>query len=156
MQIDGYYYLTKEGDLIPTKDKPELSSNGPVKCFWPVVTDNRLSAWLIVSEGLALGAKRERIEALREKWSLSDEDAKVFAEKQSVTIREEGGQFIAVDKIDENRPRGTGASPFDAIANYIKQRIEASDLKIDRELQAVQHKINQVKKAGRRRKKFRL
>lgn len=72
--MNGFYYLHSETkDLIWKKFEPE--SDSPfVKWVWPIDTTDRKDAWIIVLEGLALGASTERIRALCNKWHCDQND----------------------------------------------------------------------------------
>lgn len=77
---DGYYYLHTNGDLIYKKFMPELDSDFVVK-VWAFDKSQRGHAWIIAIEALALGANKERIFELKEKWGLTDSDAGEFVKE---------------------------------------------------------------------------
>lgn len=74
MSQDGWYYLHTNGSLLFKRLEPEADSPF-VRRVWRVDIRNRLNAWIIATEALALGANRERVMELAEKWGLTDEDA---------------------------------------------------------------------------------
>lgn len=74
---EHYYYLHTNGELIHKRFMPE--SDSPfVKKVWTVDTSNRVDAWTVVLEALALGAQDERIKELAKKWGLTYEDSIEF------------------------------------------------------------------------------
>lgn len=73
--MEGYYYLHSETkDLIFKKFEPEYDSDF-VQKVWALDTTDRTSAWTIVLEALALGAKVKRIKELSAKWKLTFNDS---------------------------------------------------------------------------------
>ena len=70
----NYYYFHKNGSLIYKKFEPELDSPFVVK-VWEADLTNRMDAWRVVLESLALGANEERITELADKWKLGFDDA---------------------------------------------------------------------------------
>lgn len=81
MSSFGWYYLHENGDLIYKRDQPEIESGGFVKMVWSFDTTKRAHAWMICIEALALGARRDRIIELAEKWGLTDCDAEKFVDR---------------------------------------------------------------------------
>lgn len=74
MNENGWYYLHTNGSLIFKRFEPEADSPF-VRRVWAVDVTDRLNAWIIAIEALALGAFRSRIDELAEKWGLTDDDA---------------------------------------------------------------------------------
>jgi hypothetical protein len=91
----GFYYLHTNGDLIFKRFEPELASPF-VKAVWRVDTTDRGCAWRIVLEGLALGAREERIKELAHKWNLTVEDSieMILRVKPSALMMEGFKKFI--------------------------------------------------------------
>lgn len=93
----GYYYLhTETKDLIYKRaDFPPDESSPFVEKVWPIYPSDRGSAWVIVTEALALGADKSRINELAEKWGLTDSDAEVFAGRAKLKLFRDGDQWCA-------------------------------------------------------------
>ena len=72
--MDHYYYLHSESkDLIHKRFEPE--SDSPfVKAVWSLDTTDRSDAWKVILEGLALGARINRVKQLCEKWECGLKD----------------------------------------------------------------------------------
>lgn len=71
----GYYYLHAETkNLIFKKFEPEADSDF-VQKVWRMDTADRVTAWTIALEGLALGAKISRVKELAKKWNLTFDDS---------------------------------------------------------------------------------
>jgi hypothetical protein len=77
---DGYYYLHTNGDLIwrnafvVDSDVTYFDSDF-VKRHWPINVKDRGTAYHLVYEALALGARIERVTELASKWGLTKEDS---------------------------------------------------------------------------------
>ncbi|MDP3766687.1 MAG: hypothetical protein Q8S13_01610 [Dehalococcoidia bacterium] len=91
----GWYYLHENGDLIFKRTEPEQDAGGFVRKVWPVRPQDRGSAWIVLIEGLALGAKKERVAELAAKWGCDDADAPVFAERAGLRVTRDGNQWMA-------------------------------------------------------------
>lgn len=86
----GWYYLHKNGDLIFKKYRPEDDSTF-VQKIWPCVVENRETAWTIVIEAIAMGAKLRRIRELSKKWSLDTKDLREYLVRAEPTpLRNKG------------------------------------------------------------------
>jgi len=77
--MDGYYYLHTNGELIFKKFRPEDDSPF-VKKIWSIDITRRETAWLLLIEALAMGARKDRIKELADKWGCDDKDAQTFVE----------------------------------------------------------------------------
>lgn len=137
MNIDGYCYLHTNGSLIykraiGTDDmKDYLDSDFVVKA-WPVNTSERETAWIIATEALALGAKKEQVMELKEKWGLTDDDAKIFAKRVGLEIFKDGDQFCAVfnDFINIQESQvGFGDTALEAIAALAEEGLRHRNVK---------------------------
>ena len=121
MNDDGYYYLHTNGSLLYKRFEPESLS--PFVCrIWKVDKTNRAGAWTIAIETLALGGN---IRDLKEKWGLTDEDAKEFAERTKLKLFKDGNQFCATfdDFINlQESQAGFGDSALEAFADLARQR----------------------------------
>jgi hypothetical protein len=76
------YYLHTNGSLIGKnpivlKD-PDYFDSPFVKKHWIIDTENRAEAWDLVLEAIALGADKDRLRELVEKWGLTKKDCKEY------------------------------------------------------------------------------
>ena len=128
MSTDGYYYLHTNGDLIWKRFRPEPSDF--VRKVWTVDKSSRVTAWIIVIEALAMGAKRSRVEELAAKWGLTDEDARQFVgrSKDELNLFREGNQWCATfgDFVNlEESQAGFGDTALEALAELVKPGLAA-------------------------------
>jgi hypothetical protein len=65
--MDGFYYLHENGDLIFKRTRPEADSDF-VRRVWPLDVTDRSTAWNIILESIAMGAKLSRIRELSINW----------------------------------------------------------------------------------------
>ena len=68
-----YYYLHTNGDLIHkpasvVDSDPEYFDSPFVKKVWTIDTEDRGTLWIVLTEALALGANKERVKELQNKW----------------------------------------------------------------------------------------
>ena len=127
--MKGYYYLHTNGDLIyrtafVVDADPSYFDSRFVKKCWPLNTKERESAWIICIEALALGAKKERVFELKEKWNLTDDDAQEFADRVNLKISKDGNQWCATfsDFIDlQTSQAGFGDTALEAFTDLAKQ-----------------------------------
>ena len=122
----GHYYLHSEtGDLIFKREGfPPDPSSPFVKKIWPVDPSDRGNAWVIAIEALALGANKERVRELAEKWGLTDADAEIFAEKAKLKLFQDGSQWCAgfEDFVNVQESQvGFGDTALDALADLSRQ-----------------------------------
>ena len=130
MDIDGYYYLHTNGSLIYKRaigvdDVKDYLSSDFVVAVWPFNASKRATAWVIATEALALGANKERVMELKEKWGLTDDDAKIFAKRADLEIFKDGDQFCAVFNDFTNMqecPAGFGDTALEALADLAGNR----------------------------------
>ena len=87
----SFYYLHTNGDLIWKKFEPEYDSPF-VKKIWPCDVTDRMNAWKIVLEALALKAQHERIRQLCIKWKMGWNDLKemLFRVKKPSQLMKDG------------------------------------------------------------------
>jgi hypothetical protein len=129
MSINGYYYLHINGDLIwkpymDTGQTADFRESDFVKAFWPLDVKNRGDAWCILIESSVLGANKEKIHELAQKWKCDDEDAFHFAEYAGFVIEKDGTAFVAKKKDFVNlqeSPAGFGDTAFDAIVALVRE-----------------------------------
>ena len=98
--MDGYYYLHTNGDLIFKKDMDgnavaDFRDSDFVKAFWPLDSGDRESAWTILVEATALGAKGDRVSELASKWRCDDKDAETYARRVGCDLSMDGNQWCA-------------------------------------------------------------
>jgi len=123
-----YYYLHANGDLIHkyavAVDADLSYFDSPfIKKVWKLDTESRGTAWVICVEALALGANRERIFELKEKWNLTDENGRVFAERTGLKLFVDGSKFCAAFADFENVQEsqcGFGDTALEALAELAK------------------------------------
>jgi hypothetical protein len=122
MSENGFYYLHENGDLIWRRFAPEQDAGGFVRHVWPV-ENSRFCAWRIVVEALALGATRERIDALADKWGLTDSDAKVYASRIGLNLRKviSGNGPAHYEVAVPGKRIHLGLTVLDALAEFVRQ-----------------------------------
>jgi hypothetical protein len=125
--IVGYYYLHENGDLIyksGTESIIDIRESPFAIGAWPMDIEDRETAWNICVEGLAGGARSERVAELAAKWGCDDEDATRYAEYVGCVFGEDGDQKIAMryDFTDmQESPCGFGDTYLEAMADLAKQ-----------------------------------
>lgn len=127
MSANGWYYLHENGDLIykPSPDAiVDIRDSDFAVCSWPIDVSSRLSAWELLVESLALGACKDRINELADKWHCNDQDADKFASVVGVEIERDGDQWCAhkSDFINlQESPAGFGNNKLEALADLAKE-----------------------------------
>lgn len=122
MSIVGYYYLHTNGQLIykPGTDcVADIRESDFARMLWPCDPSDRLGAWRIIVESLALGAERTRVMELAAKWGCSEDDADEFASRIGVDLSFDGNAWCATGPGFTNLqeyPAGFGETKVDAIA----------------------------------------
>ncbi|HED3890501.1 TPA: hypothetical protein R4229_002908 [Morganella morganii] len=123
----GWYYLHENGDLIykPGSDSiADIRDSDFAKCSWPLDQHDRKSAWDLLVEASALGANKERINELAEKWKCNDDDADNYAGVIGLHIKADGSSWCAhlMDFIDlQESPAGFGETKLEAMASLAVQ-----------------------------------
>jgi hypothetical protein len=123
MAFLGVYILTAAGELAyhllpPTK--------GEVVKAWAIDGDDRFDFWKVVVEAQALGADPKRIEELTQKWSLTDEDGRQFADRLGiVTYQDLAGGGALWNAFGAGPGTGRGPTVRDALADYYRQLISS-------------------------------
>lgn len=126
MTTIGWYYLHKNGSLIykPSPDAiTDIRDSDLALCAWPMDPGDRMGAWNIVVEGLALGANEDRVAELANKWQCGDDDAEHYAKILGVTIDRDGDAWCAKQPSFENlqvSDAGFGASKLRALSDLAK------------------------------------
>jgi hypothetical protein len=98
--MDGWYYLHTNGELIFKRwFEPEADSDF-VKKVWPIDVTNRANAWTILIEGLAMGARVERVAELAETWGCTTHDLPMYlAHVTTPTQQQKDGLELFLNKI---------------------------------------------------------
>lgn len=126
MSINGWYYLHQNGDLIykPSPDSiVDIRESDFAVCSWPVDVSSRKNAWEILVESLALGAKKESVNELAEKWGCDDTDADMFSNVVGIVIKRDGNKWCAHkrDFVDlQASQAGFGVTKLEAFAALAK------------------------------------
>ncbi len=126
MNPQGYYYLHQNKDLIykPWDEgrRLDLMDSDLVLAFWSVDL-SRLNAWDILIEALSLGAKKDRVFELANKWGCTDLDADIYADKSGVKFNMDGDSWCATRADFQNiteSPCGFGHTKLEAMADLCK------------------------------------
>lgn len=141
--IDGYFYLHTNGELIYKKyiDGGQLADfrESPfVRCFWSIDPKNRLDAWTILVEALSVGANKKRVFELADKWKCNDTDAQKYAEVVGFQLSKDGNSWSATrnDFVNlQESPAGFGDTCLEAISQlcaelgYKPQKLWGNDFK---------------------------
>jgi len=127
MSIEGWYYLHENGALIYKPDHDgvaaDIRESDFARCMWPMDPSDRMGAWNILIEGLALGANAARVAELAAKWGCDDDDADVYADRVGITIARDGNMWGATGPGFANlaeSPSGFGATKLEAMAELAK------------------------------------
>ena len=119
----GWYYLHTNGELIFKRDldgtAADIRESDFAKALWPMDPTNRAGAWTIVVEGLAAGARPERVRELAAKWECDDEDAAHYAKHIGVRLYKDGTAWCATrsDFVNlQESPVGFGDRAYEALA----------------------------------------
>jgi len=125
-----YYYLHTNGELIykpaiVVESDTEYFESDCVRKFWPVDLDQRESAYVMLIEAAALGARMSRVLELAAKWGMDGDDGIVFLARMGFDCRPtvtEGGTGYSVhhEFDDDTRSRGFGSSPLLAMISYVR------------------------------------
>ena len=119
--IVGWYYLhTESNDLIYKRKLEdtfiELQESSFTKMIWPIDPHNRIYAYRMLIESMALGANKERTSELALAWNCDDKDAKIYATIMGLDIRKEDNEFL-VTCIKKQDVEGRGKTILEAMAN---------------------------------------
>lgn len=120
----GEYYLHVDGSLIYKAAGGVDPTSDFVRKVWPMDISDRMQAWVICVEALAMGARETRIRELATWWGLIDEGAQVFAERTGLKLFRDGDQWCAVFQdfvnITESQA-GFGHDCLHALADLARQ-----------------------------------
>ena len=125
-----YYYLHTNGDLIH-KNASVIDADASyfdsdfVKKVWVIDTEDRGSLWILLTEALALGADKTRIQELQILWKMTNEDAHEFAKraKLKLNLNRDGSWFAMFDdfvNLQESQT-GYGKDCLEALADLARQ-----------------------------------
>ena len=124
----GWMYQHTNGDLIYKRDLvaqvADIRESPFAVGLWRIDPENRETAWNCVVEALAGGARAKRVAELAEKWSCTDEDAQVYANRVSCVLGRDGDQWYAtrVDFIDlQESPAGFGDTCREAMSELCRE-----------------------------------
>lgn len=129
MNYEHWYYLHTNGDLIHKRSEPEIERGGFVRRVWPFDPNNRVHAWIVCIESLAMGATVARVNELIALWELTDDDAVYFAAefasqgKPLTKFFRDGTRWCAVfaDFVDlQSSSAGFGDRVIDAYADLLR------------------------------------
>ena len=125
--IEGYYYLHVNKELIykPGSDSIiDIRESDFCESAWAFQSKDRGVAWGMLVEALSLGAKRERVFELAEKWGINDEDAAAYASHINISLGVDGSALTAYKKDFQDlqqSPCGFGDTYLEAMADLCKQ-----------------------------------
>jgi hypothetical protein len=130
------YYLHTNGELISKVMmdgiEADFRESDFVRSFWHLDTEDRETAWTILVEALAAGAKKERVMELAAEWQCDDTDADVYAERLGLEFTLDGGSWECHRKDFINpaeSPMGYGDTKLEAMAalatelGYVPQKM---------------------------------
>lgn len=124
----GWYYLHDNGMLIYKRDLDgtvaDLRESDLVRMFWRFDSEERITAWTIVVEALALGAKRKRVDELVALWQCTDADASVYGEHVGIAFDMDGDHWCAKPLWFTNlqdHDAGFGKTRLEAAADLCKR-----------------------------------
>lgn len=125
--IQGYYYKHVNGELI-YKNSPDaivdIRDGDLCVAAWPFDPGDRVTAWNVLIEAMALGVSPARIHEMAVKWQCTDADAVNYAERIGVRLGVDGDKKMTTRKdfvnIQES-PCGFGETYLEAMASLCKQ-----------------------------------
>lgn len=128
MALEGWYYLHTNGDLIYKRElggtAADIRESDFARCMWPVDPSDRLGAWDVLVESLALGADPARVAELADKWKCDDDDADQYARRIGVRLDRDGNMWCATGpgfiNLQESNA-GFGATKLRALADLARQ-----------------------------------
>jgi len=98
-----YYYLHTNGDLIGKNPAYTLNSDligsDFVKSWWLIDMDDRADLWRVLLEGLAGGARLDRIKELVEKWKATKKDAFEMMVHMNPSEVQRRGLLLFIEKV---------------------------------------------------------
>lgn len=126
--MEGWYYLHENGELIYKRElggtAADIRESDFARGMWPIDPTDREGAWTILVEGLAAGAKAERIKELADKWKCTDEDGLIYANRVGAKVQRDGDQWFATRSDFQNiqeSPSGFGPTVLEAMSALAKE-----------------------------------
>lgn len=127
--MDGYYYLHTNSDLIykpatVIDSDPNYFDSPFVRKFWPITLSERGDAYTLLLDAQAMGAKQKRIQELKTKWDITEEDTQVYADRVGFKLFMDGDQWSATLPTFKNlqeSPAGFGDTRWDALVALCKE-----------------------------------
>ena len=123
----GYYYLHENGELIYKPDSDyvvaDFRESDLVRMFWSFDSEYRETAWQLLVEALAIGAKKERVMELANKWGCNDKDAENYCNLIKVDFKRDGDSWCVHKKDFTNiqeSPCGFGDTILEALSELCK------------------------------------
>jgi hypothetical protein len=128
MALEGWYYLHTNGEVIFKREvgdtAADIRESDFARAMWPCDPSNREGAWNICVEALSLGAIKDRVKELSDKWQLTDEDAPIYADRVGAALKRDGNAWCATRKdftdLQES-PAGFGDTALEALAALCKE-----------------------------------
>lgn len=127
MNIEGYYYLHQNGQLIHKRAlegvEADFRESDFVQHFWPFDRKDREAAVTLVIEAQALGAESGRARQLMDTWLITEDDCQEWANRNGAMIRQDGNDWCAhrTDFVDlQASPVRFGTTKFDALVALAK------------------------------------
>lgn len=129
MNVEGWYYLHQNGDVILRRNAGrhtllDMQESPLVRAVWEADRTRRECAWTILIEGLASGARPDRIRELALKWRCDDADGQEYAKRIGVHVVRDGSQWFAHTadfvNLQESTCYGFGATVLEALAELAK------------------------------------
>lgn len=121
------YYLHTNGELIHKNDSDEivadLRESDFVRCFWIIDDTSRKDAWDMLVEALCVGANKERVSELAEKWNCNDKDALIYCNVIGVIPEKDGNVWCVHLRSFKNlqeSPCGFGDTILDSLSQLCK------------------------------------
>jgi hypothetical protein len=125
--IIGWFYLHTNNELIYKNDPDaitDIRESDFCKAAWSW-NGSRGCAWAILIEAGSIGANKDRIKELAQKWGCNNDDAKNYAEHQAGIILEMDASAFVAKRTDfvnlQESPCGFGESFLDAMSDLCKQ-----------------------------------
>jgi len=124
-----YYYLHTDGNLIH-KNASVVDADASyfdsafVRKVWMIDTEDRGSLWILLTEALALGANKSRIQELQTLWKMTNDDAHEFAKRTGLKFCLDGDQWCVTfeDFVDlQTSQAGFGNDCLEALADLANQ-----------------------------------
>lgn len=128
MALQGWYYLHTSGSMIYKRElggtAADIRESDFAVALWPLDPSDREGAWRICIEGLAAGAKPDRIKELATQWKCDNDDAAIYAQRVGCDLFMDGNKWCAIDRhhVDLQRsPAGFGDTCLEAMAELCKE-----------------------------------